>query len=735
MTAQNRLPGLSRSLLATLGVSLVITLAHAASPVFWRVSTQNEFLKGEVENIAIDAAGLIRLGPRTDVVYETTAPFLWSAAADGSSVWLGSGNDGRVFHVSEDGTGTQVFDADELNVHAVASAGDGSALAGTSPNGSVYRVSLEPSPSSKRFFDPDEKYIWALLHGSGNGAFGNDAIVATGEPGRIYRVLPNGDAILLYDTETTHVMALAFDGAGNLLAGTGSPGRVFRITPDGEAFVILDSEFDEIRSIRLAADGSYYAAAVSKSTSGMRATTTSPTTTSTTVTVTARTDNLSSASASSSSMANTGEAATGGVYHIQPDGVWDLVWRSSSDAPYDIAPLDGETDGILVGTGNDGKIFHVVKTPERIELVARARAQQVTAFVPGPDGTTLYATANPGKLFRLSSTQSTSGVYISDVHDASVVSTWGTLRWHATTPTDGTVRLFTRTGNTDTPNDTWSRWSEPYEDASGSQIASPKARYIQWKAELRGTTQSPLLRSVTTAYLPRNLRPRLTALTVHEPGVVFQESFGTDPPIAGLGDDAEARAATAEGSQTQNSRGRRVFRKGLRTFVWTSQDDNNDNLEYDVLYRADLEDAWHPLATRLLDTIFAWDTTSAPDGIYIIRVVASDRRSNAPGSALLGSRDSAPFPVDNSAPAIRLEASRVDDDERVTTFVVADEHSPIRRVEYSFDMERWHVVYPVDGISDAQTERFELRTSTSYAGRLVLRAVDGMGNASTVSDR
>ena len=71
--------------------------------------------------------GQIRLGRQTEVVYETTAPFLWTAAADGDAVWLGSGNDGRVFRVDEDGTGAEVFNAGELNAHAVTPLGDGSA--------------------------------------------------------------------------------------------------------------------------------------------------------------------------------------------------------------------------------------------------------------------------------------------------------------------------------------------------------------------------------------------------------------------------------------------------------------------------------------------------------------------------------------------------------------------------------------------------------------------------------
>ena len=736
-------PAFTRTLVGVIGTIGLATfvIVSAASPTFWRVSTQDEFLKGKVENVSVDAVGQIRLGRQTEVVYETTAPFLWTAAADGDAVWLGSGNDGRVFRVDEDGTGAEIFNAGELNAHAVTPLGDGSAYVGTSPDGALFHVGPEAPASSTTLFDPDERYIWAILQSPRDGAFAGDVLVATGDPGRIYRVDSTGDATLFYDTETTHVMALAFDDRGNLLAGTGSPGQVFRIAPNGEAFVVLDSTLDEIRTIRLAADGSYYAVGVTQSPGGANGgsapvSTSSATSTSTSVTVVATAASSSSdASSTTSTSASSGSGRqAGAVYHIQADGVWDIVWRSSTDAPYDVALAGDDAGGILIGTGGNGKIFHVVEEPERVVLLARAEAQQVTAFVSGPGGATYYATANPGKLFRLSPVHATNGTYVSDVHDASTVSTWGTLRWHATTPADTSVRLFTRTGNTETPNETWSKWSDPYDDAAGSQITSPKARYVQWKAELSGADDALSLRSVTTAYLPRNLRPQLTALTVHEPGVVFQQPFsGTDPPIAGLGDSAKARAAAEGVAESQNSMGRRVFRKGLQAFVWTADDGNKDDLEFDVLYRSELDETWHPLATRLRETVFTWDTTSAPDGMYVVRVVASDAPSNAPGAALSGSRDTTQFAIDNSAPTVTVDALRTEGDDRVTTFVVADQHSPIRRVEFSFDMERWQVVYPLDGIPDAQTERFELRTSSADGDRLVLRATDTMGNTATAS--
>ena len=98
--------GLAGSIIAGL-----IAVGHAASPAFWRVSTQAELLRGEVENLSVDASGQLRLAPRTNVVFEATAPFLWSAAYRDRVLWVGSGSDGKVFRIAPDGTARTIFDA------------------------------------------------------------------------------------------------------------------------------------------------------------------------------------------------------------------------------------------------------------------------------------------------------------------------------------------------------------------------------------------------------------------------------------------------------------------------------------------------------------------------------------------------------------------------------------------------------------------------------------------------
>ena len=733
--------------LTALAVPLLVVLGQSASPVFWRVSTQADFLRGEVDDVSVDTIGRVLLGPEMETLYETTAPFLWSADAVNGRLWVGSGNDGKVFLIESDGSGREVFDANELNVHAISATVEG-AYVGTSPDGAVYRVTDDGS--AQVVFDPDEQYIWALATGP-SSPDGQPLYVATGSPGRVYRIAPDGTATLFYDTKTTHALALALGSDTSVLVSTGSPGQVFRVTSDGRGFVLFDSPYAEVRALRVAPDGTIYAVAVagSPAPTAPTSTTDSPpapgtpsvtVTTSTTVTAVVTQAGSSAQNGTLGASQSASARGSGAVYRIKTDGLWDIVWESSEDAPYDVALVptdDPARRALLIGTGGAGKIFRVLEDPKRIVLLTRAPAQQVTRFIAAADGTQYYLTANPGKVYRLSTERVARGTYLSDVRDAGVVAAWGTISWQAAVPRGTTVRLATRTGNTKTPNDTWSPWSEPYTEPTGTHITSPKARYIQWRAELAASADSPELLSVTTAYLPRNLRPEVTEVVVHEPGVVFQQPFpGGDPPIAGLADAAGARVANPQGTagdSSQNTLGRQIYRKGLQAFAWTGLDGNRDELVYDVAYRAEDEPAWRVLSSELRQSIFTWDTTSVPDGTYVVRITASDAVSNPPDLALVGSRESAPFHIDNSAPTLRVTATELRGDQVLLTFMATDTSSPIRRVEYSLDSEHWQVVHPVDGIPDSRTEQFEILVAANGREALVVRATDALGNTTATA--
>jgi hypothetical protein len=724
---------------ALLGLSL-----SAAPPAFWQVATQADLLKGDViENLAIASDGRLVLGPTNELLHESTAPFLWSIVPDGrGGHFVGSGNEGKVLRVAGDGTASVFFDSSELEVHALAPGPDGGLFVATSPDGKIYRVA--PDGTGAVFFEPEAKYLWAMAVAPDGALY-----ASTGEKAMVYRIGPDGTGAVVYSSQASNITALAFDGTGDLLIGTESPGQVLRVDRGGKAFVLLDSPFREIQSIRVAPGGTIYAVALTgrpeprpaekPPAEPAGATPTASVTTEVTITAIGEIGVPLTTSGASRSTAPPARDPRGAIYRIAADGLWDQVWQSNEDLPFDLA-LEGDGQ-LLVATGNKGKIYRVSTERARTSLVAQAAAQQVTRLVTGQKGAITYVTSNPGKVYRLSEAPAERGVYESDVLDATNVATWGTVRWRALTPPGSAVAISTRSGNTSRPDETWSDWSAPYKSADGSGIASPNARYLQWRAVLtrKGRSTGPALTSVTAAYLPRNIRPRVESITVHPPGVAFQKPFSTgEAELAGYESGTSdgragvlAHAATTQTQTQPPTLGRRTYQKGLQTFVWKAEDPNDDRLQFDVYYRREGDTTWRPLRRGLWEPIFTWDTTSVPDGTYSVRVVASDAPSNSPATALQGELESTSFDVDNTAPTIEFNSKRTHEGRTVVRFTVRDEQSAVQRVEYSLDAMRWRLVHPLDGLADSREEVFEITLEPGTDATPIVRAADALNNVAT----
>ncbi len=131
--------------------------APIASPVFWTVSTQPDFLKGTVDGVAIDAEGRLRLGALVEPLSDPKEPFIWSLAQSGTAWLAGTGNDGKVLKFTGTGAPSVAFDAAELGVHALVDDGRGGFYAATGPDGRVHHV--DASGKATVAFDPEDRYI------------------------------------------------------------------------------------------------------------------------------------------------------------------------------------------------------------------------------------------------------------------------------------------------------------------------------------------------------------------------------------------------------------------------------------------------------------------------------------------------------------------------------------------------------------------------------------------------
>jgi len=705
----------------------------AVTPQFWEIRTYDEFRRGKLTNLSLTSDDELILAPRFDMVFNTDQTLVWSAVADSKgNVYLGTGHDGKVFKVDAAGKGALVVDLAELDVLAVAVDRNDVLYAATSPDGKVYKIE---NGAAKEFFDPKAKYIWSLVFDK-QGRL----LVGTGDKGIIYRVTPDGKGSPFYDTDETHIISMAVDKDGNLIAGGDPKGYIYRISPEGKAFVLYDSGMREIHSIAVAPNGTIYASAmtgepnVPSASSPVPATTSGTSQPTITVTVNAAepqdiqvieplepvsSDTPRSQTRKGSSDANSQSA----VLEILPDGVVNTVWRSRDEMVFSVLPRDGK---LLFSTGTKGRIYSL-EGPKSTTLLLESTEEQTTRLLDV--GNRIYATSsNVGKLFRIGDTLATSGTYESNVKDTDSVSSWGKVSWKS--GTGDSIEVSTRTGNTGTPDKTWSDWQ--LTDASGT-VSSPKARFIQWKAVLNSNgTRSPRLSSVKIPYLQQNFRPEVTTIDVLPSGVLLQKTPINTGNNFNPNDPATIRANARAGQpKVQPLPPRRVPQRGSQSFQWNATDKNQDTLVYDIYYRADNERTWKVLKRDLEDNFYTISSDTLPDGTYVVRIVASDQPSNPPDLTLRGEMESRPFIIDNTPPVVTMTLDRLENRRARVAIEAADQTSTLTQAEVAIDTGDWRPVFPKDGIIDSKSESFSYLSGELTSGEHVIafRVYDQNDNA------
>src|SRR6185436_14853643 len=683
--------------------------------------------KGEARGVSITDTGVVTLAPNANEIFNTEQAYVWSSAVDSAgNVYLGTGHDGKLFRIGADGKGALLYKAAELDVTALAVGADGSLFAATSPDGKVYRVTADGKADV--YFDPADKYIWSLaILKDGSLAVG------TGDNGKLYRVRTAGakpESSLLIDTNQTHVMSLAVTSQGDLFAGTDPGGLVLRISPDGKAFAVHDASLREIHALAPAPDGSIYALALGDAASTTKAATaTDAATVTATVTSTVTAADEASASAQPTTVRSRSDLsnARSAVLHILPDGGADVVWSSTTVTGFSILATKG---GVLIGTSDKGRIYLTTDDGRDTLLLQSSEAQISSLVARGPD--VFAASSNQGKLVRFGGVAVKEGSYESPVRDAKLVSAWGRIWWRGSGP----IEMQTRSGNSERPDTTWSDWSVAYTDANGSQIGSPKARFIQWRAVLRiGNRTGPgeaKLEDVSLAYLPRNVAPEILAITVLAPGIALQQQIQiqVDPNIEASGLDPSLFGMIVQAPP------RRLFQRSARSLQWQTEDRNGDTLEYAVYYRALNETAFRLLKDHIRETFYTVDGASLADGRYVFRVVASDALDNPAGYALSAERVSEAVDIDNSPPVVRSAGQLQFSADRVRgTFDVEDATGRIKRADVSIDGSPWREIFPDDGIADSSKERYSVDLSAAGAGEhtISLRAFDNSNNVGNIS--
>jgi hypothetical protein len=710
-----------------------------------------DFIKGKFSGISLSREGRLTLAPKIDTVFSSDQPVIWSVAQGPDGLlYAATGHRGRIYRIDKTGKSTLYWTAEQPEIFAIAVDTSGAVYAGTSPDGKVYRIE---NGKATEYFDPKSRYIWALA-----GAADGVLYVGTGDKGHIFRVTGPGKGELWYDTGQSHVTGLAIDKERRLLAGTEPNGILYRISAKDKAFVLYDAALPEIRAIVPMPDGSIYAAALGgsiakRAQAANQATQTTGTgangipTISTTITVEgsasevkppdptkpqaaaqsaatpAVTPQVSSALTPLTETAGVDKSA---VYRINPDNTVETLWTSKEENVYDLLALEKQ---ILFSTDEDGRIYGL-SPDRRVTLVTQTNEGETVRLLPA-EHSVLAATGSLGKIFRLGETPGASGFYEAPVHDSGTASRWGSLSWRADAPAGTAIQFRTRSGNSAKPDRTWSDWSEPLTIASASRITSPNARYIQWKLEMTGANGvTPMLHSVSLAYLPQNSPPVLKSIVV-----VTQAAAITQPTTKGAGAGTTYTVTVTDTDTPASTPTQTLPRAASQqiTLTWVADDPDNDRLVFNLYFRGEEETQWKLLRSNLHENSLTFDADVLADGKYYFRVLASDKESNPPAYAREATLVSPPVMIDNTPPVVTVTASRRTGDTGHIEFEAADAASSLRRCEYSIDAATWVPMESVDGVIDSPREKFVLDLTGLASGEhlVVIRVADSANNTGT----
>lgn len=690
---------------AVLAVSLTFP-AHAEFPKNWYVEGVRDFLNGALVSTAIQSDGSLTLSSAFEERNQLAANNIMDAVPlNATEMFVATAKPGAamILRLGESGSEKTLLDLPQGFVSAVAKGKDGSLYAASAPDGRLYKGD---KTGLKPIFQAKEQYIWNILPAKDGQIY-----FTTGNRGALYR-LQGDDAELLYQSKESNLRALYEDPHWGLVFGGGSRGIVYQYERKDKARALLDVDFDEVTAITGNGKGDLFVAL-----------------------------NRSKADKS---------RAKSAVFRIDRHGHSELLF-----------PLDNETANTLalnkagdlfVGTGNAGRIYKIYQpeNPEvrELSLATRSASDQVSLLIAAAanDGFLSFG-SSPARIDRYEGGFLRTGIYESDVMSTGISASWGLLRLQAVVPSGTQIRVATRTGNTATPDNTWSDWSA-FKAGTEVPITSPAGRFLQAKFELQSNSaqRTPQLKSFEVNYVRDNLAPIVHEVYFLDRGIFFKPHTYGKPEaprvvqlesrvLQSLRQPQSTESVYAQMLEEKSSSEIRMlqdFKQGMLTVAWDSEDANEDRLTFEVYYQAYGQTEWVPLAKDLNQPIYSFDSSTLSDGNYRFRVYASDALSN-PGESYRVYRDSELITIDNTVPVVSGLQASVKPDHVEVRFQVKDQMSALAYVETILDGQQSDFVQSVDKIIDGREETFALKMKRPAKGQhmLVVKATDRMGNTST----
>lgn len=652
---------MKRSIVWVLGaLALGPSVGLAGSTRSFVIDTNEAFEKGTLKGAASHKTGKLTRAASTARTPIDGVPVAYaSAVGKDGAIYVGTGNEGAIYRVTAEGA--KLFaDTPAALVTSLVFVDD-TLYAGTLPGGKVYAIAGDGKVAEHAKLEGAD-HVWALAYAPKKKTL----YAATGPEGKLFAIGASRKAELVHDDQAEHLLSLDLDAEERVYAGTSNGARLVRIS-GREVQVLYDFPGQELTVIDV---GPQFVAVASNEFPAPPP-------------AAGETKDLGAAARTKRL-----KPGKGTVFVLGHDGHIEELGQFE-DGHVSALAIDGN-DAVQAGLAQEGRIVRLSRSGDRA-LWADVDERQIVAIKLG--GSAPHIVSSDGVAVYRVKPPETEGEWLSAALDAKAPARFGELIFRAS----GSVKMATRSGNTETPDASWSAWSAD-STASSAPIKSPPARFVQLRAKLLGEAE---LYAVEAYYLPQNLPARVRNVRVKP-----------------------SKGDAAKGPSS------------VMTLTWDVDNPDDDKLRYRIEVQREGQSSFLPQLREhevLEQTEYAWETRGLPDGYYRVRVSASDEAENPEPYATVSRAQSAPLLVDTHPPQLldmRFELGNPGGPGKLTGRAL-DGVGPIARLEIAIDSGLYRPFFPTDDLLDRREERFALSIARLAPGlhTISVRATDAAQNA------
>ncbi len=644
---------------------------------------------------------------------DADAAGVWAIGRSGQTLYAATSPKGKLFAIDADGAGEAVFTAKQKTLRSLLIAGE-AAYVGAGADGLVYRIDLAGGKHASRvLLDAQETEIVALAADEAGNVYAAGTNVTSGEPAEPAET-DGGKPAPRTDGAPAPTTQPAAQGpkqyvvqAGDTLAGIAR--KVYGEGADPKSILKANPGLDPAAlepGTKLTVPTDASKAAPDKKAKPAEAA--SP-----------------EASKKSSTKMSSGRAsgrkpgrAKGGnsIYRIDADGFVKVVGKVPQTV-FDMAYAAAGTPRLLLATAG-GQVRQIVLATGAAGAMATVDPKQVTALAISESGAIIVGTTESAQVIEIADSPAATGTLVSEPIDAEQIARWSSISIDGQTPAGTAVTVATRTGNVaEATEATWTDWSaEIPVTASWAALTSPVGRFLQYRLTLTRDPKAAaagavgLVDGVKVVYQVGNLPPEIEAVMVAPASQPDKRSALTKAP------DGPMR---------------------YRIVAIKAEDPNEDHLRFDLSYRTRPDGLWIRWAKDLTAPQAAWDTQTVPDGVYEVKVLATDAPGNSPETAMTDERLTRTIIVDNTAPRI-VDIGAAVDGATVTVTGRLNDDNRIAGARYQLDSQEVAVVMTAtDGVYDSPDERIKAVVADLEPGAHVITvaAVDEFGNVARTAVR